>query len=77
MKLTFILFLKCTENSNNASEEPDEPAKEHDLDKLELQLGRIPISRHGVFQRMPKLLVFAKAPRFSELMAKRMLDYIR
>ncbi|XP_066918726.1 uncharacterized protein [Clytia hemisphaerica] len=57
----------------SAALEPDEPAKEHDIDKLELSIGRLPISRHGVFQtikRAPKLLFFAKAPKFFELFAK-------
>jgi len=60
----------------SASLEPDEPAKEHDIDKLEIELGRVPISRHGIFsnlRRAPKLLFFAKTPRFFELMSRRKL----
>ena len=58
----------------SAALDPDEPAKEHDIDKLELSIGRLPISRHGLFhtiKRAPKLLFFANTPKFFELFAKR------
>jgi len=69
--------LKKEENQlpsvSSASLEPDEPAKEHDIDKLELELGRIPISRHGnlnSMRRVPKLLLFTKPPKFFNLMSR-------